>query len=109
MSHRKLSNSSRKLRDHLKQHFAIVPPLVKTVPLTRYIALCKIVYENALDKYKKNSCRDISACRSAYVDFYKFQILALERIPSHADYKDMDPTTKEWMRLIFEINKIIFY
>ena len=106
MSLRKSSNSSRQLREHLKQHFVIVPPLVKTVPLTRYIALCKIVFENALEKYKKNSYRDISACRSAYVDFYKFQILALERIPSHADYKDMDPSTKVWMRFYFAISEI---
>eukprot|EP01035_Chromulina_nebulosa_P030744 gene30744-40891_t len=98
MSKRKSSNSSWELRQHLKQYFVIVPPLMKTVSLSRYTALCKILFNNALEKHNKyDSSRDISSYRSAYVDFYKFQIIALERIPSHPDYKGIDPATKEWM------------
>ena len=104
MSKRKSSNSSWELRQHLKQYFVIVPPLMKTVSLSRYTALCKILFNNALEKHNKyDSSRDISSYRSAYVDFYKFQIIALERIPSHPDYKGIDPATKEWMRYELEI------
>lgn len=105
MSQRKSSNSSWQLRQHLKQYFVVVPPLMKTVSISRYTALCKILFNNAMEKYNKyDSSRDISACRSAYVDFYKFQIIALDRIPSHPDNKAMDPATKEWMKYVLCIS-----
>lgn len=94
----KSSNSSLQLRQHLKNHFVIVPPIASNVSLkARYIPLCEMLYRIAEEKYKKN---DLSACRSAYVDFHKFQILALEQIPRHRDYDQLDVATKKWIKYI---------
>lgn len=96
---KKRSNSSSSFRLHLQTHYATVPPLVKTVSLSRYVALCKTSYENAMEKYNKYSAnKNVTACNAAYVDFYKFLILALERVPSHADYHNMDLATEKWLR-----------
>jgi len=89
------SNSSINLRQHLKKYYVIVPPVTKTVPLSRYIALCRLLFDSAAAKYKN---KDLSSCRAAYVDFFKFQILALERIPFHPDYPSIDTVSQDWIR-----------
>lgn len=71
---------STKLREHLKKNYVQVPALSQKVSLYDYLKLARNSYYNAVESYKKNNVQ------GAYVEFHKFQILVLERLPSHKDF-----------------------
>lgn len=71
---------STKLREHLKKNYVQVPALSQKVSLYDYLKLARNSYYNAVKSYKNNNVQ------GAYVEFHKFQILVLERLPSHKDY-----------------------
>jgi hypothetical protein len=89
------SNSSAPIRAHLKENFgSAVPDISSTIALMSYLKYSKILYESAIQAYKAGDMR------RAYVDLYRFQILAIQKIPSHKDYKAKSQATasaKAWL------------
>jgi hypothetical protein len=89
------SNSSAPIRAHLKENFgSAVPDISSTIALMSYLKYSKTLYEGAIQAYKAGDMR------RAYVDLYRFQILALQKIPSHKDYKAKSQATasaKAWL------------
>lgn len=78
--HDKRGHYSTKLRTHLKNNYVQVPALSQKVSLYDYLKLARNSYYNAVNSYKKNNVQ------GAYVEFHKFQILVLERLPAHKDF-----------------------
>ena len=92
---RQRSNSSAELRKQLQKNLASLPEISNKVALVSYINYCKKLHESARKAY------DQADMRRCYVDLYKFQILALEKIPTHKDYKAKSTQTekaKTWLK-----------
>lgn len=75
------SDSSAALRTHLKTNLASLPEISTKVSLNSYIRYCHNLYCGAKNAYNQGDLR------RAYVDLYKFQVLALQKIPTHKDFK----------------------
>lgn len=79
------SDSSAPLRAHLKSNLASLPEISNKVTVTSYIRYCHNLFTSAQSAYNQGDLR------RAYVDLYKFQILAIQKIPTHKDYKSKAP------------------
>jgi hypothetical protein len=78
----------------LKSNLASLPEISNTVSVNSYIRYCHNLYSSAQNAYNQGDFR------RAYVDLYKFQILALNKIPTHKDYRSKAPIlipTKTWL------------
>lgn len=82
-------DASKKLRDQLKANYVQVPPLSPKVTLYDYLKLARNLYYAAASAYKKCNLK------GAYIDFHKFQILILERLPLHKEYNSQSRNAQE--------------
>jgi hypothetical protein len=71
------------LRNQLKANYVILPEVSPRVSIERYFLLCERLYKQAYQYYQNKNIQLVNA----YIDFQKFLILILDRIPKHPQYK----------------------
>jgi hypothetical protein len=71
------------LRNQLKANYVILPDVSPRVSIERYFVLCERLYKQAYQYYQNKNIQLVNA----YIDFQKFLILILDRIPKHPQYK----------------------
>jgi hypothetical protein len=94
------------LRNQLKSNYVIIPEISPRIPIERYFIMATRLYDQAYTYYKQKDKQLINA----YIDYQKFLLLILDRIPKHPQYKtiivgklpaSLSPATmKEEKRLI---------
>lgn len=86
------SNSSHAYRKILKENYVIIPDLSVKVHMRKYFDLARMLYYQAVGYLKVNNLPN------AYIDFFKFQLLVLVKLPTHPDYnKFMTSDYKTWL------------
>jgi hypothetical protein len=76
-------DASKYLRNQLNLQYVIVPKICDRVDLERYFILAKRSYEQAVASLRQHP----DQLYLAYIDFKKFLVLSVERIPTHPNYK----------------------
>ena len=71
------------LRNQLKANYVTLPQVSHRIPIERYFTLAERLYEQAIQYYQKKDSQYINA----YIDYQKFLLLTLDRIPKHQQYK----------------------
>jgi hypothetical protein len=88
------SNSSASIRQKLKENYGALPPVQDKIALVSYLRYCHVLYDSGTKAYQRGDMAE------AYINMYKFQILAIKGVPSHRDYKTKSPITydlKAWL------------
>jgi hypothetical protein len=104
-----IKDASVYLRNQLKSNYVIIPEISPRIPIERYFILATRLYDQAYTYYKQKDKQLINA----YIDYQKFLLLILDRIPKHPQYKAINvsklqvslsasssPTVKEEKKLI---------
>jgi hypothetical protein len=88
------SDSSASIRQQLKDNYGALPPVQDKIALVSYLRFCRVLYDSGTKAYQRGDMFE------AYINMYKFQILAIKGIPAHKDYKTKSSVTydlKAWL------------
>lgn len=101
----KLKDASIYLRNQLKANYVTLPQVSPRIPIKRYFELAERLYKQAYQYYLKKETQYINA----YIDYQKFLLLTLDRIPKHPQYNLINTSTKSNPNLKNEDKKLIEY
>jgi hypothetical protein len=74
--------------------FPSIADINNKIPIKRYFETAKLLYNNANDSFLKKSYSN------AYIEFFKFQILVLNKLPAHNDFDSgilLNKEAKKWL------------
>lgn len=101
----KLKDASIYLRNQLKANYVTLPQVSPRIPIKRYFELAERLYKQAYQYYLKKETQYINA----YIDYQKFLLLTLDRIPKHPQYNLINTSAKSNPNLKNEDKKLIEY
>jgi hypothetical protein len=78
-----IKDASIYLRNQLKSNYVIIPEISPRIPIERYFIMATRLHDQAYSYYRQKDKQLINA----YIDYQKFLLLILDRIPKHPQYK----------------------
>jgi hypothetical protein len=81
-----IKDASIYLRNQLKSNYVIIPEISPRIPIERYFIMATRLFDQAYTYYKQKDKHLINA----YIDYQKFLLLILDRIPKHPQYKTIN-------------------